>query len=69
MYGQVSVKFSLMHFFPMQARLARHQRDRVIKCNGGIAPEAGHKDYKVFSKFCRFAEKHYPPHSCTPSPL
>ncbi|CAL5229232.1 g12517 [Coccomyxa viridis] len=31
---------------PFMARLARHQRDRVIKCNGGIAPEEGHKDYK-----------------------
>ena len=42
-----------------QARVAKHQRDKVIRNNGGVAPAAGHEDYNAYCRFCKVYDKYY----------
>lgn len=43
----------------MQARLAKTQRNRVLEKNGGIVPQLGHKDYRVYCIFCKACGNHF----------
>ncbi len=43
----------------VQVRMARYKRKRILKSSGGIAPQEGHTDYKIYRYCCKLCEKYY----------
>ena len=43
----------------VQARAANYQRKKILKRNAGIAPQAGHEDYKWYRQCCKACKNYY----------
>ncbi|CAL5229380.1 g12694 [Coccomyxa viridis] len=44
---------------PLKARAANYQRKKILKRNAGIAPQAGHEDYKWYRQCCKACKNYY----------